>query len=243
MFEVGGCVRDEIMGLPSKDIDYTIVLEPGDLLDEFEDPFVAMHVNLWELGFKVFVISPEFLTIRARFPKTDVEHSNLTADFVLARKESGYTDGRRPDRVEPGTLIDDLRRRDFTMNAIAKDTDGSLIDPFNGRDDIEDAIIRCVGDPDDRFAEDSLRMLRAIRFSVTKGFVIHPDVTGSIWNHRRELTNVSGERVREELDKMFRHDWLRSFELLREHRMLDIIQDMGVGFKPTFERKYRQSDD
>lgn len=206
IFEVGGCVRDSFLGVHSKDIDFSV-----------EAPsFKAMREHFQNEGFRIFVENEEFLTIRARFPETS-DTPNLCADFVMCRKDGYYSDGRRPDEVIPGTLFDDLSRRDFTINAIAKDVEtGQIIDPFNGIQDIQKKIIRCVGNPIDRFHEDSLRVLRALRFSITKGFEIHESIfeTFEMTTLHSKLKNVSCERKREELTKMFAKDTLASMELI-----------------------------
>lgn len=251
LFEVGGCVRDELLGVPSKDIDFTVVLDEGDFVASGSaNPFNVMVQNLSAKGFKIFLKSPEFLTVRAQFPKFNgapgligSERRNLTADFVLARKESDYTDGRRPDAVQPGTLEDDLARRDFTMNAIAKDADGNLIDPFNGQQDIEDRIIRAVGDPFDRLTEDALRAVRAIRFSVTKGFGIEDELWDVINSYEvAELITdkISDERIQVELSKMFRFDTVNSINLLfRFNRLTDAIFSGRVSLDATLKTKGR----
>lgn len=235
MFTVGGCVRDELLGVPSKDIDFTVVLDKNDfpLATDFfgnPDPFKTMVLNLQGMGFNIFLESPEFLTVRAQFPEGDggfdvkraggafnIGKKRLTADFVLARKESTYSDGRRPDSVQIGTLEDDLARRDFTMNAIAKDAAGYFIDPFNGRSDIERRIIRAVGDPMERLREDALRAVRAFRFAVTKDFMIedtlknamrNPDILNAI------VENISDERIEAELSKAFRFNTVRAGNIL-----------------------------
>lgn len=252
MYEVGGCVRDEILGLPSKDIDFSVVLEEGDLrnsgVEDERDMFNYMVRDLERRGFKIFLKTPEFLTVRAQFPKPrslvaiSHERAGLTADFVLARKESDYTDGRRPDTVRPGTLMDDLRRRDFTMNAIAKDTDGSYIDPFNGVQDIHDGIIKAVGSAHERFEEDALRMLRAVRFKVTKGFSMHHDIMQALHNQDLldRLGNVSQERVMDELNKMLRFDTLRSLEVLDQYKDLrEVLFSGRVSLDATMKTKGR----
>ena len=130
------------------------------------------------------------------------------ADFVLARKDGAYTDGRRPDEVMAGTIYDDLARRDFTMNAIAENVEtGEIVDPYLGRVDIDFKFITCVDNPIDRFTEDSLRMLRAIRFSITKGFYIQSNIEDCLDDYKFVdlLKNVSVERIREELVKCFAH--------------------------------------
>lgn len=229
MYEVGGCVRDEILGVPSKDIDFTVVLDDEFAEDGFNrqgnTPFEVMTLNLRRMGFKVFLETPEFLTVRAQFPRLGpMSFNNLTADFVLARKESDYADGRRPDVVEPGTLMDDLARRDFTMNAIAKDEDGSYIDPFNGRADIDARLIRAVGDPAERLHEDALRAVRALRFAVTKGFRIEGELMKVLMFdtdlHDKVAYNVSDERIAVEVSKMFKHDTVSSLILLHNYMAL-----------------------
>lgn len=246
MFMVGGCVRDELLGVQSKDIDFTVVLtdkeiwrvaKAGMAFGPELTPFGFMQSELMGQGFNVFLSTPEFLTIRARFPKGHV-HTGLTADFVLARKEMGYTDGRRPDHVEPGTLMDDLARRDFTMNAIAK-INGDYIDPFKGINDIRNKIIRCVGDPHKRFEEDALRIVRALRFAVTKQFSIDRTTSEAMRALMPTVAGVSAERVREELTKMFNVAPLTSIGILNDYDVLPIIFNMGINFQPTLKEKVR----
>lgn len=232
MYEVGGCVRDEILNVKSKDIDFTVVLSDADMeghrtkRGDLRDPFEVMELELLRRGFKIHTKKKEFLTIRGKFPGTrsnkslivNGDRAGLDADFVLARREGAYTDGRRPDEVFVGDLMDDLRRRDFTMNAIAKDMDGRIIDPFRGREAIAERRITAVGDPMERFTEDALRAVRALRFSVTKGFRIDGDVqfameTMSVLDAIRN--NISAERIKDEVNKMFAYDTmltLRAFE-------------------------------
>lgn len=247
LFEVGGCIRDEILGVKSKDIDFSVVLSPDEipssgLLVTPVNPFDVMVANLTRDRFEIFLESPEFLTVRARFPKSD-PRSNLTADFVLARKESTYTDGRRPDSVEVGTLEDDLARRDFTMNAIAKAADGTFIDPFNGRQDIAEGVIRSVGSAFDRFTEDALRAVRALRFSVTKGFRIDPEVrfameTAAVLDSI--INNISDERINDELSKMFRFNTVASLKALQNFPALtDAMFAGSVSLDSTMKTKGR----
>lgn len=214
IFEVGGCVRDEILGRKSSDIDFTVVLDSHDIPAPGQavgfDPYEFMNSELEAMGFKIFLKTPEFLTTRAQFPKREAQAGKkavLTADFVLARKESEYTDGRRPDKVEVGTLEMDLARRDFTMNAVAKDTDGNFIDPFNGRQDINDGVIRAVGNAFERLTEDALRAVRALRFSVTLGFRIDHSLRFAMESAAvlDAIENkIADERIKDELNKMFK---------------------------------------
>lgn len=197
-YKVGGCVRDAILGVQSKDIDFSV-----------EAPsYAAMREEIAKRG-RIFKEDEPFFTIRAIINKE-------AADFVLCRKERDYSDGRRPDSVEIGTLDDDLARRDFTMNAIAQKDDGSYYDPHEGIRDIQLGLIRCVGVAADRFREDSLRMLRAIRFSITKQFSLDAEIRKCLENIElvNLLENVSVERIREELNKALKYDTLQTLNLL-----------------------------
>jgi len=197
---VGGSVRDRLLGIEPKDLDYAV-----------EAPsFEAMVAWIAERG-KIFLTSPQFLTVRAKL------HDGDAADYVLCRKESNYTDGRRPDTVEPGTLYDDLRRRDFTVNAMAEDADGNLIDPHNGLEDVRMLTLRAVGSAYDRLNEDALRVLRAIRFAITKDFQMDKELKDAINNMhivRKLEESVSVERKREELKRCFAHSTITTLRYL-----------------------------
>lgn len=248
MYEVGGCVRDEILGLKSKDIDFSVVLDKTKM-SKVDDPFSVMVSNLHNMGVNIIrdkegiPVGAEFLTVRGIAPKNFPSYPGRALDFVLARKESDYTDGRRPDNVEPGTLMDDLARRDFTMNAIAKDADGSLIDPFNGQADIDARIIRAVGDPFDRIQEDALRAVRAVRFAVTKGFEIEEELSYAINSPRTAvqlIEQISDERIQQELSKMFRFDTPKSLEVLGKYEFLTCAVFSGsVSLDATMKQRGR----
>tara|TARA_R110000803_G_C11919015_1_gene314130 strand:- start:12 stop:698 length:687 start_codon:yes stop_codon:yes gene_type:complete len=214
-FRVGGCVRDKLLGLKSKDIDFSVEAIS----------FAAMKEAIEGRGGEIFLETPEFFTIRARVPELGA------ADFVLCRKDGEYSDGRHPDKVVHGTLEDDLARRDFTMNAIAEAEDGTLIDPHNGVQAIEDKEIICVGDAVKRFEEDSLRLLRALRFSITKQFALTREVAECMRSKSvaKGLVNVSDERIREEMLRCFKHDTHLTLRLLEHfHVMRDIIFSSGT---------------
>jgi len=203
---VGGACRDMIMGIAPKDMDYSV--EAGS--------FEEMREYIKSLGGQIFLEKEEFVTIRARIGKE-------TADYVLCRKDGEYTDGRRPDKVEPGTLYDDLSRRDFTMNAIAIADDGEVIDPFYGRRAIQAGLIVCVGNTEKRMSEDYLRLLRAARFSITKKFKIDPGITAmyDMPGHMMALRDkISEDRKRDEVFKMFKFDTERSIEFFGKYPML-----------------------
>jgi tRNA nucleotidyltransferase/poly(A) polymerase len=237
-FEVGGAVRDDFLGLDSKDVDFTVVATGA--TGTAEETFTEMVAHLEGEGFRVFTQSPEFLTARAKVPaghpldgRTDV------ADFVLARQDGPSSDGRRPDFVVPGTLADDLARRDFTVNAMARTVEGSLVDPHGGRADLDAMALRFVGDPMERVREDGLRVLRAFRFMVTKGFTPTTDTLDVLTSvdAATMLGRVSKERVREELDKMFRVDTLGTLGLLATlpaHTVAAMFPD-GLRLAPTMK--------
>lgn len=222
---VGGAVRDEMLGRPVKDVDF-VVVGPKTL-----DELVAfMEAD----GFKVFKVDAQTLTVRAKVPASMPELLAQTdvADFVLARKESSESNGRRPDLVEVGTLETDLARRDFTVNAMARRTDGTLVDMFGGQADCETMTLRFVGDPMLRLREDALRLLRALRFCVTKGFTMAPETLAAVTS--REATElllarrdgkrvVPVERVQQELEPMFRFDSLATMRLLAS--LPEFLQD------------------
>ena len=207
-YEVGGRVRDAFLHLESNDIDYAVEA----------DSYEAMREAILGRGGEIFLESPEYLTVRAKVPGIG------PADFVLCRKDGSYSDCRHPDKVEPGTLLDDLARRDFTMNAMARDKDGTLYDPHGGVEDmkLDGGTLRCVGDATTRFEEDALRMLRAIRFSVTKYMKLDGDIDKCLKDPRlvHLLYKVSVERTREELNKAFKFDTLGTLLLLDKYPLV-----------------------
>jgi tRNA nucleotidyltransferase/poly(A) polymerase len=137
--------------------------------------------------------------------------------------------------VEVGTIKQDLARRDFTMNAIALDTTGGIIDPFGGAEDIKEGLIRCVGGTE-RLREDALRMLRAIRFAVQLDFTLSNEIIGFLYdvNNVPLLDNISEERIREELTKAFKADTLETLYYLQSyHAMTASIFDGDMWLMPT----------
>jgi len=211
LYEVGGKIRDELLGLKSKDVDYSVVLEDCNL--PIDQAFVAFESQLMKEGYDIFLSTPDCFTIRAMFPK---EHKySGVADFVLARKELYYPEtGRRPVS-KLGTLEDDLGRRDFTVNAMAKDEKGVIIDLFDGIQDLRLGVLDTPADPHQSFKDDPLRIIRGMRFCITKGFVFSRDVRFAIHEIGiKGIEKVSVERVREELDKCFRYDTLATLQYL-----------------------------
>jgi poly(A) polymerase len=242
IYEVGGCIRDKILGVHSKDIDFTFVLD--NLNRTVEEGFEIMTSWLEHKGFKIFLSTPDCFTIRAKFPK-DHQHAGLVADFVMARKEIGYIPGTRKPILELGTLEDDLLRRDFTLNAMAEDEDGNLIDLFGGLKDLKDGMLRTPLDPMITMMDDPLRILRALRFSITKGFTIDLDIWSAMLQpeilEKLKLT-VSSERIRDEVFKMMKHDTPKTLRLLTQVDIefmpgfIDLIFTKGLWLKPTNEK-------
>lgn len=183
---------------------------------------------------RVYQERPEFLTVRGKMNGVD-------SDFVLCRKDGIYSDGRRPDSVVPGTIFDDLARRDFTMNAIAWDVQNKrYVDPHDGMNDIRLHLIRCVGNPMDRINEDPLRLIRAARFSITKGFHIYPDIARMFDDKEiveRMMNTVSEERIREELNKMFSYDTCETMKFFSRYPLvMRSVFSKSIWLKPTSEK-------
>ena len=232
---VGGCLRDERMGIPTKDIDFAIE----------NVNFDEMRELLIREGFTIHTETPEHFTIRCGVPKDNpLFETAKDADFVMCRKDAPTGDGRRPDFVEPGTIFEDLARRDFTVNAIARNmTTGEVLDPHNGIEDIDNMQLRFVGDPFARIKEDGLRVLRGFRFIVTKGFtptpetlaaLLSPEATEAVANPK-----VSVDRIRTEVNKMMSKDTIQTLNILCHlmgPEMLEIIFRDGLRLKATTER-------
>jgi len=238
-YEVGGKVRDEILGLQSKDVDYVAV--PNDtLLDRYKtahEMFVVLETYLTNEKFDIFLSTPDCFTVRAKFPK-DHKYQGV-ADFVMARKEIGYVEGTRTPIVVPGTLKDDLERRDFTVNAMAKGDDGEIIDLFGGMKDLDKMVLTTPLPTKQTFDDDPLRILRAIRFAITKGFSLrHLDYYINNYDYENKMKVVSSERIREELYKCFKHDTMDTLDTLNDYPRLKryIFENKLMWLKPTMEQ-------
>lgn len=182
-FLVGGCVRDSILGKPIHDYDITTSATPDEMMKIFKDK---------------------------RIIETGLQHGTITIvingegyECTTYRIDGNYSDSRRPDSVAfTRSLEEDLKRRDFTINAMAYNNEAGLIDPFNGMEDIKYHKIRCVGRAEDRFSEDALRILRAIRFASQLGFVVDSDASLNIHKMYKNLENISTERINSEFCKI-----------------------------------------
>jgi len=237
MYEVGGKVRDELLGLKSKDVDY-VAVPNEDLLSKFKtakEMFDVLIEHLTNEKFEIFLITHDCYTIRAKFPK-DHKYEGV-ADVVMARKEIGYIPGTRTPIVEPGTLYDDLERRDATLNALAKDENGNIIDYFDGIKDLKNGILKTPLDPVKTFDDDCLRIIRFLRFSITKGFKIDTECFNvmKVYNYQEKMFVISEERIREELYKCFRCDSLKTILCLNEIPTLRdyIFKNTNLWLEPT----------
>ncbi|MCF0228386.1 MAG: CCA tRNA nucleotidyltransferase [Parasporobacterium sp.] len=195
---VGGCVRDALLGREPEDWDITTSALPSEVKSLF-------HSTV----------------------DTGIQHGTVMVirggegyEVTTYRVDGEYRDGRHPESVTfTRSLAEDLKRRDFTINAFAWDEDG-LKDMFDGISDLEQGIIRCVGNPDERFNEDALRIMRAVRFSAQLGFKIEPETRGMISKHEKRLSDVSMERIRVEFEKT----------LLSGHpEIVDEYAELGLG--------------
>jgi tRNA nucleotidyltransferase (CCA-adding enzyme) len=184
---VGGCVRDIISGKKPKDWDVTTNAKPDQITSLFPKTFYENNYG----------------TVGVVNENTDDETLKIV-EVTPYRIEGVYSDKRRPDQVTFTEKIeDDLKRRDFTVNAIAYDiSKGQIIDPYKGQEDIKDKTIKTVGVPHDRFSEDALRILRAVRLSVELGFTINKDTADAIKKESAGLEEIAKERIRDEFIKI-----------------------------------------
>lgn len=210
-FVVGGCVRDSIMARTPKDWDITTDALPEDIIAMFD-----------------------------RTIPTGIKHGTVTVlvggqayEVTTYRIDGDYLDSRRPESVEfTRNIVDDLSRRDFTINAMAYSPSRGLVDRFSGLEDIKNKIIRCVGNPDLRFKEDALRIMRAIRFSAQLGFQIEESTQKYIEENSLRLHLISAERIHDELEKVIESD----------PNKVKNLNNLG-GFVDKFFLGYRPSDE
>lgn len=180
-YAVGGAVRDFLMGVENSDIDLTTSATPSQMFEVFKD-------------YKIILTGAKHGTVT-------VVLNGKNYEITTFRKEGGYLDNRHPNSVEYITdLKEDLKRRDFTINAMAYSQKDGVIDIFNGKKDLENKTIRAVGNPDLRFKEDALRILRALRFSSTLNFKIEENTAKAIIKNASLLKNVAVERIYTELN-------------------------------------------
>ena len=200
-YAVGGCVRDALMGKEPHDYDITTSALPEEVKGIFSDKY--------------------------RVIETGIKHGTVTVisdghpiEITTYRIDGEYKDNRRPESVKfSGNLADDLGRRDFTVNALVYSDKSGIIDLFGGIGDLENRVLRCIGNPHDRFCEDALRILRALRFSAQLDFDIDKNTADAIHGLKELLKNISAERIREELIKFFGSEYPeRVYEILTDYK-------------------------
>ena len=225
---VGGCVRDLLLAREPADYDVTTDATPEDVMRIFPD---------------TYAVGAQFGVVLVPLPKNLVsKDENDVVEVATFRSDIGYSDGRHPDQVRfSKDPREDVERRDFTINGLLLDpVTSEVLDFVGGRKDLEARIIRTIGDPERRFAEDKLRMLRAVRFAARFGYAIEPATFRAIQELASQTDQVSRERVRDELSKMLTEGHARrAFLLLDEtgllHEVLPEIEAMkGVEQPPQF---------
>ncbi|MDE6412913.1 MAG: CCA tRNA nucleotidyltransferase [Eubacterium sp.] len=213
-YAVGGCVRDDLLGMPEKDIDITTSAKP----ESVEEILKQNKIKVIETGLK---------------------HGTVTAvldrepyEITTFRKDGEYKDNRRPESVDfVDDVKEDLSRRDFTINAMAYNHNEGLIDLFGGKADLDNRIIRAVGNADLRFKEDALRIMRALRFSATLCFAIEENTKKAIFDNMHLLENIAYERIFTELKKLLVGD--NAMQVLDEYR--EVIGVIIPELKPAFD--------
>ena len=201
---VGGCVRDLLLGREPADYDVTTDATPERVMELF----------------------PESIAVGAQFGVVLVPRDGLKVEVATFRSDVGYSDGRHPDRVVYAKAPqEDVQRRDFTINGLLMRHDsGEILDFVDGQADLKAGVIRAIGEPDRRFAEDKLRMLRAVRFAARFEFEIEHATFTAIRRNAGAITDVSAERIREELTKLLTEGAARTgFELLEKSWLLSIV--------------------
>lgn len=212
---VGGCVRDSLLLKEPNDWDITTSAKPEEMINIFKNK-----------GYKVIPTGIIHGTVTVMINKEGYEVTTFRID-------GEYSDGRHPDSVEfTDDLREDLSRRDFTINSMAYNENDGLMDYFHGYEDLNNKIIRCVGNPNRRFNEDALRMFRAIRFSAQLGFEIESETVEAIKTNYELIKNVSAERIQIEMNKILMSDNPDYIAKLYEYKLLDyVIPEYSLCFK------------
>lgn len=208
-FIVGGCVRDSIVGITPNDYDITTNAKPDEAINIFKGEKIA---------------------------KTGIKHGTITLikgkneyEITTYRIDGTYSDNRRPEFVEfTSDVIKDLKRRDFTINSVAYNHRVGIVDAFDGIKDIERKIIKTVGNADERFEEDALRIIRAVRFSAKLDFDIEDKTLKSIYKNINLIKNISVERIQEELSKILLSDNPEKIYILYDAKLFDILKINNV---------------
>lgn len=205
-FMVGGCVRDSILNLTPNDYDITTSATPQEIMNIFKD------YKIIDTGIKHGTVS--------------IILNNNIYEITTYRIEGEYENNRRPKNVEfTSNIEEDLKRRDFTINAMAYNEQFGIVDKFNGLEDLQKRIIKTVGNPDERFEEDGLRMIRAIRFSSKLGFSIDENTLKSIYKNAYIIKNISIERINDEFTKTLVSNNPQNIILLYKTK---ILENLGI---------------
>ncbi len=203
-YAVGGAVRDSLRGCKASD---------------------------WDIATSALPEQTEKVFADSRIIETGIKHGTVTViidgmplEITTMRLDGDYSDNRRPDCVEfTADITADLSRRDFTVNAIAYNHAEGLVDPFGGADDIKNGVLRCVGDPDKRFGEDALRIMRALRFASVLGYKVESETAKSIIKNRALLKNIAAERIAKELVKLLCGEAVKQILLEFDEVFFEII--------------------
>ncbi len=214
---VGGAVRDLLLSLPADDWDVTTNATPEQIQPLFQECFYDNEYGTVKVAGK---------HIREQFgiPEGSIKDEELY-DITTYRSESGYSDKRRPDSVTWGrTIEEDLKRRDFTVNALAMNLEGKIVDPYSGQEDLEHKIIKAVGEAVERFDEDALRIMRAIRLAAQLGFTIEETTLMALKAKVPNLKEISGERIGAEVMKLLATDHAADgIQLMANTGILEIV--------------------
>ena len=213
----GGCVRDRLLNRPAKDYDVVTDAVPEQVTKCFR----------------------RTLQIGAQFGVVMVLTGGQQVEVATFRTEGGYQDGRHPDYVEFGSATEDASRRDFTVNGMFYDPiTKEVLDFVNGQQDLKKKVLRTIGDPDERFGEDYLRMLRAVRFAVKLQFSIDPATWSAIQKHASRITGVSAERLAAELEQILSHpNRAEGVQLLTDSGLATAIFDIDQGDSAIFGKR------
>ena len=210
IYIAGGAIRDILMKKAVHDWDFTTNATPKIILSLFPDSFYDNQ-----------------------FGTVGINHQSLIYEITTFRKEMVYSDARHPDKISWGkTIQEDLIRRDFTIDAMALTPQMKIIDPHHGQDDIKKKIIKAVGNPEERFSEDALRMMRAVRIATQLGFSIEEKTFQAIKNNVKLLDKISAERIRDELLKLLSYPFAADgYLLLRNSGLAEkILPEVEAGF-------------
>ena len=206
---VGGYVRDYLLNIKSLDFDICTSAKEGDLKELFD-------------------------VLDSNYGSCKINYNNNIYEITSFRKDLNYLNNRKPEKIEyVDNLYDDLQRRDFTINTICMDKDGNIIDLLGGRKDIDDKIIKVVGNTDLKIKEDSLRILRAIRFATVLNFTLDDELYSAIKKYGYLVKNLSFYRKRQELDKIFLSDNIEYGIKLLKDLKIDKFLEISLDFKKT----------